>query len=115
MPPGFPLTINSVLSCFHQFPAKIAPKPAPVTILGQPVATPLAQIGVIGCLFAPGGVASPCVTIKWTGLATKVSVQAQPLLLMPPPFIGPGPGVCIGPAPQGVPTLKGNQAKVFAA
>jgi hypothetical protein len=112
--PGFPLTIGSSLACFHQAPATIAPTPRPVTILGQPVATPLEQIGVIGCPFPPGGPPSPCVTIKWTGLSTKVSVQAQPLLLMPPPNTGAGPGACIGPAPQGVPTVKANQPKVSA-
>jgi hypothetical protein len=112
--PGFPLTIGSALACFHQAPATIAPAPSPVTILGQPVATPLNQIGVIGCLFNVGGAASPCATIKWTGLSTKVTVQTQPLLLMPPPDTGPAPGICIGPAPQGVPVTRTNQTTVTA-
>jgi hypothetical protein len=113
--PGFPLTIGTVLSCFHQAPAKIAPTPRPVTILGQPVATQLEQIGVVSvlCPFAPGGAPSPCVTIKWSLLATKVTVQAQPLVLMPPPGTGPAPGVCIGAAPQGAAVMRANQAKVF--
>ncbi len=112
--PGFPLTIGSSLSCFHQAPATIAPKPAPVSILGQPVATPLNQIGVIGCPFPPGGPPSPCLTIKWSQLALKVTVQGQPLLLMPPPDTGLAPGVCIGAAPQGAATMKVNQSKVTA-
>jgi hypothetical protein len=112
--PGFPLTIASGLTCFHQALAKIAPTPKPVTILGQPVATPLEQIGVIACPFPVGGPPSPCVTIKWTGLSTKVTVQAQPLLLMPPPDTGIAPGICIGPAPQGAANVKVNQAKVSA-
>jgi hypothetical protein len=111
--PGFPLTVGSALACFHQAPATIAPTPRPVTILGQPVATPLEQIAVVGCPFSPGA-PSPCVTIKWTGISAKVTVQTQPLLLMPPPDTGPGPGVCIGPAPQGVAVMRTNQAKVTA-
>jgi hypothetical protein len=112
--PGFPLTIGTRLTCFHQAPATIAPTPVPVTILGQFVATPANQIGVIGCLFAPGGVASPCVTIKWSQPSLTVTVQAQPLLLMPPPDTGIAPGVCIAAAPQGAAMMKLNQAKVTA-
>lgn len=112
--PGFPLTIGTRLTCFHQAPATIAPTPVPVSILAQPVATASSQIGVIGCLFMPGGVASPCVTIKWSQPSVKVTVQTQPLLLMPPPDTGVAPGVCIAAAPQGAAMMKVNQAKVTA-
>jgi hypothetical protein len=112
--PGFPLTIGTRLTCFHQAPATIAPKPVQVTILGQPVATPLNQIGVIGCPFPPGGPPSPCLTIKWSMPAVKVTVQGQPLLLMPAPNTGLAPGVCIAAAPQGAAMTKLNQSKVLA-
>jgi len=112
--PGFPLTIGTAMTCFHAAAAKIPPKPKPVNILGQSVLTPLDVIGVVLCPFPPGGPPSPCVTIKWTGLSTKVTVQAQPLLLMPPPNSGLAPGVCVGPAPQGAPIMGVNQPKVLA-
>jgi hypothetical protein len=112
--PGFPLTIGTALACFHQAPATVAPKPSPVTILGQFVATPLNQIGVIGCPFPPGGPPSPCLTIKWSQLSVKVTVQTQPLLLMPPPNTGPAPGVGIAAGPQGTAFMRTNEAKVLA-
>jgi hypothetical protein len=110
--PGFPLTIVTRVSCFHQAPATIPPTPSKVTILGQFVATPASQIAVVGCPFATA-TPQPCVTIRWTMMSVKVSVQAQPLLLMPPPDTGPAPGICIGPAPQGTAMMIVNQSKVI--
>lgn len=114
--PGFPLTVGTRLTCFHEAPATIAPTPvAPVSILGQPVATASNQIAVIGCPFpAPATPPSPCVTIKWSQPSVKVTTQLQPLLLMPPPDTGIAPGVCIAAAPQGAAMMKVNQAKVSA-
>jgi hypothetical protein len=110
--PGFPLTVTTALSCFHQAPALIPPTQTAVAVLGQPVATATAQIGVVGCVFATAA-PQPCVTIRWSMFSTKVTAQGQPLLLMPPPGAGPAPGVCLGPAPQGIPVVKTNQMKVL--
>jgi hypothetical protein len=110
--PGFPLTVGTSMSCFHQAPAAAPPVQTAVTILAQPVATALSQFAVAGCPFAPSGAPQPCVTITWSSVATKVTVQAQPVLLMPPPGTGLGPGTCIGAGPQGTPTVKANQVKV---
>lgn len=114
--PGFPLTMGTAMTCFHAATAKIPPTPKPVTILGQPVLTPLDVIGVVLCPFPPPPATppSPCLTIKWTGLATKVTMQGQALLLMPPPNSGPAPGVGIGAGPQGAAIMGVNQPKVFA-
>jgi hypothetical protein len=115
--PGFPLTIGTTASCFHQAPAKIAPAQSAVTIVGQPVATSGSQIGVIGCPFTlPSATPQPCITISWAMPSAKVTVQTQPLLLMPPPNSGIGPGICKGAPqlPQGPATVKVNQTKVFA-
>jgi hypothetical protein len=113
--PGFPLTIGTVISCFHQAPATIAPSQKALLILGQPAATLGANIPVAGCLFAPGGKPQPCALIRWAMPSTKVLVQGKPLLIMPPPGVGIGPGVCQSAEqiPQGVPTVKANQLKVF--
>src|SRR5438874_1459717 len=113
--PGFPLTVATNTSCFHQAPATIPPSQKAVAILGQPVATTGSQIAVLGCLFNVAGAPQPCVTIRWTMVSTKVLVMGQPLLLMPPPGVGMGPGVCLGApqTPQGVPVVKANQMKVF--
>jgi hypothetical protein len=114
--PGFPLTVTATVSCFHQAPAAIAPTQAAVLLMGQPAATFGGQIGVVGCVFTvPGPKPQPCVTIKWASVSSKVLVQGKPLLVMPLPGAGIGPGVCQSAEqlPQGVPTVKQNQMKVF--
>jgi hypothetical protein len=114
--PGFSLTIVTTCSCFHQAPAAIAPSQTAVLILGQPAATVGSQISVVGCPFAtPVPKPQPCILIRWGMPSTKVLVQGKPLLLMPPPGSGIGPGVCqcAEQLPQGPPTVKTNQMKVF--
>jgi hypothetical protein len=110
--PGFPLTAASVLCCLHQAPTKTAVTQQAVTILGQPATTVVSPINVIGCPFAPSA-PQPCLTVLWEMASAKVTVQGQPLRLMPPPGAGPGPGKCLGPAPQGIPDMKSNQTKVI--
>ena len=112
--PGYPLTAATILTCIHQAPAVLPATQTAVSVLGAPVITAAGKIGVMGCLFAPGGVAQPCTEIRWTGISAKVAVQGKPMLLMPPPGTGPGPGVCLGPAPQGIPAMKRVQIKVTA-
>lgn len=113
--PGFPLTLSTVASCFHQGPAAILPDQTAVTILGGLVATASGQITVLGCPFTVGPKYSPCVTVRWILTSTKVTVQGKPLILMPPPGsgIGPGIGQSAEQVPQGPATIKTNQVKVF--
>jgi len=109
--PGFPLTVASQLSCLHQGPTMIGATQTAVTILGQLVATAASPIGVIVCPFAPSGTPQPCLTVQWNLTSVKVTVQGQPLMLMPP--AGPAPGTCLGaPGPQGIPVMKFSQTKV---
>jgi len=113
--PGFPMTIATVASCLHQGPAIIAPDQTAVTILGGLAATSTSQITVAGCIFTtPAGVPHPCVLIKWMMPSTKVTVQGKPLILMPPPGsgVGPGLGQAADQVPQGPPTVTTNQTKV---
>lgn len=113
--PGFPLTIDTTASCFHQAPAKIAPAQTTVLIQGQLAATSNATIAVVGCLFNVSSKPQPCMTIRWTMVSTTVLAQGKPLLLMPPPGAGIGPGICRSgeQIPQGAPTVKTNQMKVL--
>ncbi len=111
--PGFPVTVGSVVVCFHQAPAVIAPAQTAVLVGGRPLVTVPAQLGVVGCLFNVLGVFQPCVKIQWTMVSTKVLAQGQAALVMPPPNAGPAPAVCLGPAPQGVAVLQVNQTGVL--
>jgi hypothetical protein len=113
--PGFPMTIGTTTSCFHQAPARIGPTQTSVFIQGQLVATADSTILVAGCLFNVSGVPQPCLSIRWNMVSSKVLAKGKPLILMPPPGTGIGPGMCLNgqQAPQGFPTIKANQHKVF--
>ena len=110
--PGFPLTVMTGLSCFHQAPAQLPPTQRAMTVLGQSVVTAAAQIPVTGCPFATSN-PQPCVTIRWAMFSSKVTASGQPLLIMPPPGTGTAPGVGLGPAPQGAAVVTANQLKVL--
>lgn len=114
--PGLPLTIATAASCFHQGHATIAPDQTAVTILGGLAATSASLIAVAGCPFTPVAY-HPCVTIRWLMVSTKVIAQGKPLILMPPPGtgVGPGLGLAADQAPQGPPTVMSNQLKVLVA
>jgi hypothetical protein len=112
--PGFPLTIATVASCLHQGHATIIPDQTAVTIMGGLAATSTSQILVAGCPFTPVAY-HPCVTIRWMMPSTKVTAQGKPLIVMPPPGagVGPGLGLAADQAPQGPPTVMNNQIKVL--
>ena len=112
--PGFPLTVGTTLSCLHQAPGKVAPSQTAVTISAQSVATAASQIAVAACPFPPGGPPSPCLTIKWAMVSSKVTIQRKPLLVMPPPGSGLAPATGIGSGPQGPASVTVNQTKVTA-
>jgi hypothetical protein len=114
--PGFPLTLSTVASCLHQGVATIVPDQTAVFIMGGLAATASSQITVVGCPFTtPVPKYQPCMTIKWTMLSSKVLVQGKPLIVMPPPGVGIGPGIgqSAEQIPQGPATVKTNQSKVF--
>lgn len=109
------MTVAAVASCFHQGHATIAPDQTAVTIQGALAATSASLITVVGCPFTPVAY-HPCVSIRWLMLSTKVTAQGKPLILMPPPGSGVGPGIgqAADQAPQGPPTVMTNQLKVLA-
>jgi hypothetical protein len=118
--PGFVVDSASMISCFHQAPATLAPVPR-VLVSGSPVATvPPAgpKIPVTGCPFqVPVGAGTkpqPCVIVEWANVSTRVTVMGQPLYLQASP--GPGNGICRSAEqfPQGIPTLKKLQSRVVA-
>ena len=114
--PGFLLHTGAVVQCTHLAPAAIPPSQTKVLVSAQPVATASANITVAGCPFqVPAGPTTkpqPCVTIKWTMIATKVMVGGKPALLGPAP--GAGAAICQSAEqiPQGPPTISQMQTRV---
>ena len=116
--PGFVLHVGAQVSCLHQIPATIPPA-ARVFVSGMLVTTAPVLPVPPGCPFQipvpPGTKPQPCTTIKWANLSSRVLVMGQPLLLQAPPGPGVGGGGCLSAAiPNGPPTVKAMQARVFA-
>ena len=115
--PGLFLHTGALVQCPHLAPAMIAPAQTKVLVSGQPVATANAKITVAGCTNPPPPATppSPCVTITWQLLSTRVKVGGQAVLLQPGP--GTGPGLCQNPSqvPQGPPTVSQIQQLVTGA
>jgi hypothetical protein len=81
--PGFLLHVGATVLCAHGGQAQpTVPNPRG-TVLGQPTVTMAAPYVVAGCAFPPPpGGNGPCVTAQWITAATRVTSNAQPLLLL---------------------------------
>ena len=79
-----------------------------VIVNGMPAATMSDVFTVAGCVFAPGGVAHPCVTLQWLMPATRVKVNGQPVILQ----TSTGLAKAADQAPQGPPTIILTQQRV---
>ncbi|UQX88115.1 hypothetical protein M6D93_17740 [Jatrophihabitans telluris] len=99
--PGFAMTRAVIMTCPHGGTVSAAPSPPRVLINGAPAATVSDVWTVAGC-----GFNTPCVTVSWLNVSTRVSVGGQFAIAQSPPS-GPGNGVCAPtPAPPVVLTLQ---------
>lgn len=112
--PGFLYHVGATSQCTHQAPAQTPPAQTRVFVDGQPVATSSNMITVTGCPFTlPGPKPSPCVTVRWQMMSTRVLVNGLPVLLLPSP--GTAPSLCLSPeqAPQGPAVVSTIQTRVI--
>ena len=80
--PGPLLHLGATVLCSHGGMAMpTAPNPR-VLVSGQPTVTITAPYVIAGCPFNVGVTLVPCVTGQWTVAATRVTSNAQPLVLM---------------------------------
>ncbi|MFD5889727.1 hypothetical protein ACFWHQ_27630 [Streptomyces sp. NPDC060334] len=111
--PGVVVTTATAVTCGHL--AKVQDTPAQTRVLagGAPLATALDQLVVTGCPGVSGS--PPCTKVLWTGLAARVLVGGQPVLVqeIPPAGPVPGSGVCVGPPPT-TPMVVAGQLRVTA-
>jgi hypothetical protein len=111
--PGLLMHTGALVQCPHLAPATITPAQTQVLVGGKPVATASAKFMVAGCTNpSPSSPTSPCVTIAWQQMSTRVKVGGQAVLLQPAP--GTGQGLCQNPAQvaQGPPTVSQIQQLV---
>jgi hypothetical protein len=100
---------GSTMQCPHGATVLQIPSQSVVLAGDQPVLLPQDAMTVVGCTFVVGTVPHPCVTVQWTGLATKVTVQNQA------PLLETSIGLCLGPdsAAQGTVLVSGVQTKAL--
>lgn len=77
--PGPLLHVGAIVTCSHAGLAQpTAPNPR-VLVSGQPTVTQPTPYAIAGCALTPSG--SPCVTGTWTTATTRVTSNAQPLVI----------------------------------
>jgi len=104
--PGFLVHANAVIGCSHPpgkgTPTVVNPR---VLVMGQPVITQPGPVAVAGCALSASGVAPPCVSGQWLTAATRVFVNAQPVV------VTSSQSTCV---PTGTPLLiLGTQTRVM--
>jgi hypothetical protein len=92
------LTTTSTVMCPHFGQAMLTTSNTDAVIDGAPALLVTDQHAVVGCTFAPGGVYTPCVLIRWATGALQTNVRGVPVLLQT------SVGVCFNTmqAPQGI-------------
>lgn len=105
--PGPLYHVGATAVCPHGGQVQVVPTTPRVFVGGQPVATLGDVYPIAGCLFAPGGSASPCLTAQWIVPAVRVLVSGQPAILQTSTGLG------IGPGPQGPVTVVATQPRVI--
>lgn len=99
------LTTTSTILCPHAGIAQLVTSNTIATIDGAPALLETDIHPIVGCVFAPGGVYTPCVLIRWRAGATMTRVYGVPVLLQT------SVGVCYNAlqAPQGVAIVAQTQ------
>ena len=108
--PGNLLTIASSIMCPHGGRAMLFTSNTKAMADGAPVLLESDVHPVVGCPFTIGPKYSPCVTITWSGGASKAAVDGVPALVQS------SIGMCKSPegAPQGIAIIDSKQTKVTA-
>ncbi|WP_294539560.1 hypothetical protein [uncultured Rhodoblastus sp.] len=108
--PGPLFHVGATALCAHGAGAvQVISSNTRVFVGGMPVATMADMAMIAGCLFAPGGVAQPCLRVQWITPAARVLVNGQPALLQTSSGLGLGPTQ----APQGPVLIVATQPRVI--
>jgi hypothetical protein len=101
------LTTTSTILCPHAGMAALVTSNTIALVDGAPALLETDVHPIAGCAFAPGGVYTPCVLIRWSAGATMTRVQGIPVLLQT------SVGLCYNAAqaPQGVAIIAQTQQR----
>lgn len=91
------ITTTSTVLCPHAGRAQLLTSNTVAAVDGAPILLQTDLHPVIGCTFAPGGVYTPCVVIRWVSGAAQTKLNGVPVLLQN------SVGLCLNAAqaPQG--------------
>jgi hypothetical protein len=101
------LTTTSTVMCPHAGQAALLTSNTIARIDEAPILLETDVHPVAGCTFAPGGVYTPCVLIRWSAGATMTKIYGIPVLLQT------SIGVCYNAAqaPQGIALIVQTQQR----
>jgi hypothetical protein len=101
------LTTTSTVMCPHAGQATLVTSNTLARIDEAPILLETDVHPVAGCTFAPGGVYTPCLLIRWSAGATMTKIFGVPVLLQT------SIGVChnAAQAPQGVAIIVQTQQR----
>jgi len=104
------LQFGCTMMCPHGGQVQVVPAQSKVLLGGQPALLSADTFTVLGCPFTVGTKFQPCVTVMWSGAATKVNVAGQA------PLLQSSIGLCKSAEgiPQGTLLITGVQTKVTA-
>jgi hypothetical protein len=96
--------------CPHGGQVLATPSQSKVLLGGQPALLVSDPMVILGCPFTVGPKYQPCVTVTWTGPATRVQINGQA------PLLQTSVGLCKSAesVPQGNVVMMGVQTKVMA-
>ncbi len=98
------VTTASQVQCMHGGMAMLVTANSVLMAGGMPALLETDMPIIAGCSFVVGTVPSPCMTIQWSGVATKLTVNGAGVVLIS------SVGSCnnAAGAPQGVATISGG-------
>lgn len=103
------LTSTSTVICPHAGQAVLTTSNTQALVAGAPVLLLTDRHVIAGCVFAPGGVPSPCLTVQWLTGATQSLIANVPALLQT------SVGLCLNAAqvPQGAAIVVQTQSQAL--
>lgn len=104
------LQLGCIMMCPHGGQVQVVPSQSKVLLGRQPALLSTDSFTVLGCPFTVGTKYQPCVTVMWSGAATKLQVTGQS------PLLQSSIGLCKSAEgiPQGTVLIIGVQTKVTA-
>lgn len=105
------LTATSTVMCPHAGMAQLLPSQSEALVRGAPVLLQSERHPIVGCVFAPGGVPSPCLSIQWVTGTLQAQLRGTPMLLQS------SVGLCLNAlqAPQGSAIVVQVQTEALGA